>query len=427
MSLEDNCWVAFREGNHKEAVYLLPLVKEPNKIKGRYIGWDNTSLLHLSSRNGWLDVTKDFITKYHCDPQERDSEGQNCLHWAAADNHVDVMRYLIDEYNCDPVDTSYRADTVLHRAAACKSLDAMKYLINHHHCDPIATNNEDKTVLHIAAIRNISPDVIKYLINECNCDPMAVDKEQWTPLHWAAYWGRSAVVECLLSTGKCDPLAKDNKGKTPLELAKDRQQRGGANTLPIFTKFGGIKSSHPIDSYVNVLLVGNPGAGKSTLSHVINDTACLSLLGSFRNAGGVVPCTGSLSLLGGRDIKEVIEIKPNVFNTDVTTIKLDIKDLVTIIEELTILNQLDCTKWIQFGLHLGLYDPRLKTIETDYKGKTVECFHECMSAWLRGEDKVREKGGPSWSSLATALDTIEEKSIATNIRDKYCKPKQLIA
>ncbi|XP_019855297.1 PREDICTED: espin-like [Amphimedon queenslandica] len=194
------------------------------------------------------------------------------------------MRYLIDEYNCDPVDTSYRADTVLHRAAACKSLDAMKYLINHHHCDPIATNNEDKTVLHIAAIRNISPDVIKYLINECNCDPMAVDKEQWTPLHWAAYWGRSAVVECLLSTGKCDPLAKDNKGKTPLELAKDRQQR-------------------------------------------------------------------------------------------------DIKDLVTIIEELTILNQLDCTKWIQFGLHLGLYDPRLKTIETDYKGKTVECFHEWYG-WL---------------------------------------------
>ncbi|XP_019862058.1 PREDICTED: abl interactor 2-like [Amphimedon queenslandica] len=42
-----------------------------------------------------------------------------------------------------------------------------------------------------------------------------------------------------------------------------------------------------------------------------------------------------------------------------------------------------------------------------------------MSAWLRGEDKVREKGGPSWSSLATALDKEGKHHIATNIRDKY--------
>ncbi|XP_019859507.1 PREDICTED: uncharacterized protein LOC109587727 [Amphimedon queenslandica] len=43
-----------------------------------------------------------------------------------------------------------------------------------------------------------------------------------------------------------------------------------------------------------------------------------------------------------------------------------------------------------------------------------------MSAWLRGEDKVREKGGPSWSSLATALDKEGKHHIATNIRNKYC-------
>uniref|UniRef100_A0A1X7SU59 Death domain-containing protein n=1 Tax=Amphimedon queenslandica TaxID=400682 RepID=A0A1X7SU59_AMPQE len=128
----------------------------------------------------------------------------------------------------------------------------------------------------------------------------------------------------------------------------------------------------------------------------------------------------NLSLLGGRDIKEVIEITEE-FKTPLTPIKLDIKDLVTVIEELTILNQLDCTKWYQFGLHLRLYDPRLKAIDTDCRGKTMECFCECMSAWLRGEDGVREKGGTSWSSLATALDTIEEKSIASYIRNKYCK------
>ena len=222
MSLEDKCLDAFRYNNHEEAVRLLPLVKEPNKIKRRYI-WDNTSLLHLSSLRGWLDVTKDLITKYHCDPHERAGVGWTCLHWAARGNHVDVMRYLIDE---------------------------------------------------------------------CHCDPMAVDRRGWTPLHCAAaIWGSSAAVEYLLSTGKCDPLAKDNDGNTPFKLAKEI---GRTDTLSVFKKFGGIKSSHPIDSYVNVLLVGNPGAGKSTLSHVINDTASFTLLGSFRNVGGVVSCTAGI-------------------------------------------------------------------------------------------------------------------------------------
>uniref|UniRef100_A0A1X7UTG5 Uncharacterized protein n=1 Tax=Amphimedon queenslandica TaxID=400682 RepID=A0A1X7UTG5_AMPQE len=222
MSLEDKCWTAFYNRDHKEAVSLLPLVEEPNIIKG-YIQWEDVSLLHLSSRNGWLDVTKDLITKYHCDPQERDGLDCTCLHWAVRDNQVDMMRYLIDE---------------------------------------------------------------------CHCDPLAVDGIGWTLLLWAAVYGSSATVEYLLSTGKCDPLAKDNNGYTPFKLAKEN---GRIDILSVFKKFGDIKSSHPIDSYVNVLLVGNPGAGKSTLSHVIKNTATSSIvLGSFRNVKEVVPCTAGI-------------------------------------------------------------------------------------------------------------------------------------
>uniref|UniRef100_A0A1X7SHL0 Uncharacterized protein n=1 Tax=Amphimedon queenslandica TaxID=400682 RepID=A0A1X7SHL0_AMPQE len=220
MSLEDKCRDAFKKRDHKEAVRLLPLVEEQNILKIIF-WWD---LLHLSSYNGWLDVTKDLITKYHCDPHEKDGLGWTCLHYAALNNHVDVMRYLIDE---------------------------------------------------------------------CHCDPMAVDRRGWTPLHWAAYYCKSAAAEYLLSTGKCDPLAEDNNGYyTPFAIA---QFNSLTDTLSVFKKFGSIKSSHPIDSYVNVLLVGNPGAGKSTLSHVIKDTAISSIvLGSFRNVGGVVPCTAGI-------------------------------------------------------------------------------------------------------------------------------------
>ena len=101
---------------------------------------------------------------------------------------------------------------------------------------------------------------------------------------------------------------------------------------------------------------------------------------------------------------------------------LDITDLDVVIKELTSALHLPCSVWHRLGLQLGLYDPRLVDINESHRGDPVDCFHECMFAWLRGEDKVREKGGPSWSSLATALDTIEEKYIASNIRDKYCNP-----
>ena len=44
-----------------------------------------------------------------------------------------------------------------------------------------------------------------------------------------------------------------------------------------------------------------------------------------------------------------------------------------------------------------------------------------MSAWLRGEDKVKDKDGPSWLSLVSAMKTIGEHCIAANIKDIQCE------
>ena len=328
--LKYQCYRAFEKRDYNEAIRLLPLVEEPKKIGLRgyrdYYSLSTASpklpranLLHLSLRNGWLDVTKELITNYQFDPRERDTCRNTCLHYAAKGNHVDIVRYLVNECNCDPMTSGGYGNTVLDTAAEYGSLDVMKYLINHCHCNPMTTNRLGKTVLYYAAGHidvlkclinecNCDPmatdfskwtvlheaaitgssDIVKYLINECNCDLMACTKDGWTPLHLAAYRGRSVVVELLLSTGKCDPLAKDNEGRTPLLVAL-------GDTRLIFKKFGQIKTSHPVDSYVNVLLLGNPGAGKSTLSHVITDTATGSIVfGTFRNVKGVEPCTAGI-------------------------------------------------------------------------------------------------------------------------------------
>uniref|UniRef100_A0A1X7UAP7 Uncharacterized protein n=1 Tax=Amphimedon queenslandica TaxID=400682 RepID=A0A1X7UAP7_AMPQE len=251
------------------------------------------TVLHIAAiRNISPDVIKYLINECNCDPMATDKYGDTVLHKAANKGSLDVLKYLINYCHCDPMATNKWGETVLHRAA--EQIHIVRYLINECQYNPMATDPNSMTILHNAAISN-SPDVIKYLINECHLDPITVNWMGQTPLHIAVDKGYSAAVESLLSTGKCDPLAKDNKGKTPLQLAKEAKQKGRINTLPIFKKFGDIKSSHPIDSYVNVLLVGNPGAGKSTLSHVINDTATGSIaLGSFRNVGGVVPCTAGI-------------------------------------------------------------------------------------------------------------------------------------
>ena len=248
-------------------------------------------VLHYVASVGLLDVLKCMVMNINghiMDEQYRTASGQTVLHCAV--EHIDVVKYLINECNCDIMTPDKTDVPVLHYVASVGLLDVLKCIvmnINGHIMDEQYRDTNGRTVLHLA-VKHIN--VVKYLINECNCHIMVTDKYGQTPLHHAAHRGKPEVIEYFLSTGNCDPLAKDNEGRTPLQLAK------GSNTLiVIFKKFGDIKISHPIDSYVNVLLVGNPGAGKSTLSHVINDTATGSfVLGSFRNVGGVVPCTAGI-------------------------------------------------------------------------------------------------------------------------------------
>ena len=98
----------------------------------------------------------------------------------------------------------------------------------------------------------------------------------------------------------------------------------------------------------------------------------------------------------------------------------DIRDLDIVIKELTSTQHLSCAVWHDLGLQLGLYQPTLVAIDDKDRGDPVKCFRECMSAWLRGEDKVKDKDGPSWLSLVLALETLKKNGIATNIKEKYC-------
>ena len=77
-------------------------------------------------------------------------------------------------------------------------------------------------------------------------------------------------------------------------------------------------------------------------------------------------------------------------------------------------------KWFELGLYLGLYEPTLNAIEEYRRGNPIKCLRECLSAWLRKEDAVKDKGCPSWLTLVTALEKLKEHHIAASIKAKYC-------
>lgn len=98
-----------------------------------------------------------------------------------------------------------------------------------------------------------------------------------------------------------------------------------------------------------------------------------------------------------------------------------ISDVNNLYEILDILKKLqyDGTNWHQLGLLFGLLPHTLDVIERNHQGHTnTHCLLECLSAWLRQEDNVKIKGGPTWYTLIQALRSIEENAVADGIDKK---------
>ena len=283
---------------------------------------DQWTCLHYAGQCGNLNIMKYLITECKCDPMVTNKYGATCLHLAVLNKHIDIVKYLISECGCDPLCKDNDQWTCLHYAGQCGRLDIMKYLINECKCDPMVTNKYGFTCLHIAVFHK-QFDVVKYLISECGCDPMCKDKDRWTCLHYAGQCGSLDIMKYLITECKCDPMVTNKYGFTCLHISIANRHlslteylllTGKCNPLiksnylisvfnlripdeaqiNTFEKLTKIKFSYPVDSFVNVLLLGNSGAGKSTLAKVITERASITLFGQFRYVQGVEPYTAGI-------------------------------------------------------------------------------------------------------------------------------------
>ena len=319
------CVEAFERRDHDTALILLPLIQEHSRIECRHSYYNSTiCLVHCAAGWGWADITKQLATIYKCDVTQKDRWGRTALHHAAMEGHVNVVQYLVSEHGCSISDRDNDERAPLHLAAKYGHLKVVQYLVSEHGCSVSDRDDDGRTPLHHAA-KYGHLKVVEYLASEYGCDK---DNGGCTPLHLAAKYGHLKVVEYLASeygcdkdNGGCTPLhlaareghlnvveylvsvgddvmTTNRYGYTPLHHAcqynVDNRNipvikyllsipvvlnsfTNGSNhkfslfhargdAVAMYDKFERIHISHPVGSFVNIFLLGDTGAGKTTLS-----------------------------------------------------------------------------------------------------------------------------------------------------------------
>ena len=73
--------------------------------------------------------------------------------------------------------------------------------------------------------------------------------------------------------------------------------------------------------------------------------------------------------------------------------------------------------WRKLGEELGLRKGTLDRIEKEHQGDIDRCLEECLSKWLlRNDDVDACHGKPTYNSLKKALEEIDMRAVAENIR-----------
>ena len=216
---------------------------------------------------------------------------------------IDIVKLLITQYGYDPQQCDIGGyTTALHRAARYGCLHIVQYLHEECNCNVYTTDSDGNTSLHDAAGGG-HLDVVQYLHIKCNCNINTINRNGATPLHRAAASGHLNVVQYLLGCG-ADAIATDNNGATPLQHAC-RNNDGNHNvpvikyllSIPAVVNYYIKESScssplsgaendvaavyervqvpHHVGSFVNVFLLGDSGAGKTTLCQAIENSSSL--------------------------------------------------------------------------------------------------------------------------------------------------------
>ena len=198
-----------------------------------------TELFYLSCKRGYVGIVRTLVTEHKDDINPKTDSGDTPLHVAVLYGKLQVTIALINEFNYDINVKGRMGRSLLHSACACYQMSGC------------------------ALVEYVG----RYL------SPLLVDDNGNTPLHTACLNSLS-VVEALL---KYNPplLVRNKDGKTPLDMVSQRakvilDKYVIENKDKISADYSNIQklakkkysSAEPI---TRIFVIGNPGAGKSSL------------------------------------------------------------------------------------------------------------------------------------------------------------------
>ena len=109
------------------------------------------------------------------------------------------------------------------------------------------------------------------------------------------------MVKYLLTIPECDPNCTDNNGCTPLTLANDTETircllKNGATSEKMYNEFLADRSTLPTPPAISVFMVGDKGAGKSTLAKALmtEKSGISHLTARLTKVGGVTAKTAGI-------------------------------------------------------------------------------------------------------------------------------------
>ena len=242
--------------------------------------------LHYACTNGHLNISQYLIREEHCNPSCENNNGETPLHYACINGHLNIAQYLIREEHCNPSCENKYGWTPLHYACDNGHLNIAQYLIREEHCNPSCENNNGRTPLHCAC-SNGHLNIAQYLIREEHCNPSCENKYGNTPLHYACSRNHAHIVQYLLSTGRVNPLTKNKSGNTALSFAS------GYDIIKLFEPFEECRTAFPVHTFTKLILTGDSGAGKTTITELIvrlaSSTAVECVADVQRLTAGIVP------------------------------------------------------------------------------------------------------------------------------------------
>ena len=243
--------------------------------------------LHYACYHGNLNIAQYLIIEEHCNPSCENNDGYTPLHYACRHGHLNIAQYLIREEHCNPSCENNDGYTPLHYACRYGHLNIAQYLIREEHCNPSCENNDGYTPLHYACIDG-NLNIAQYLIREEHCNPSCENKYGDTPLHRACHYNNAHIVQYLLSTGRVNPLTKNKSGHTALYYASDKY-----DIIKLFEPFEECRTAFPVHTFTKLILTGDSGAGKTTITELIvclaSSTAVECVADVQRYTAGIVP------------------------------------------------------------------------------------------------------------------------------------------